>query len=456
MNNTDEGLLRRLAQGEDPEAYGVLLNRYADMVYSTCFRILRDSAEAADVTQETFFQLFKAAERITGSAGGWLHQVATRRCVDVVRQNASRRERENVYAQDIQPLNAQGSSWAEVAPFVDQAIERLPEQERDLVIQHFLERKSMTELAAETGLSQPTISRRIAQGLELMRTHLRAQGVSLGVVPLQTLLLNSALEAPEIVLQGLGKMGLLGAATTSGASAAATTAAATTAATAVIGKSTLAFAGFGAVAALVIAVAQPSTDFAPTAPLPPRAARPAVAAAVPPQTEESAAPAVPIITAEAAPAPALPAPAPEVAASVPKRPPYLLVYRTNAPAVSNALARAAALQSRAPASAAQPVYLPPAAPAVPPVGSGINDPELVNEYMQLYRPMLMQAQMLATSSPPTSLADPAKQRLPNAALPNAGYTPQSPNRPLNRSFTLGPGTQQRPPAQTAPGRRPAR
>src|SRR5512140_705427 len=98
MDTTDQLLVRRLAGQGDQEAFCTLLSRYADMVYSTCMRILRDEAQAADVTQETFFQLFKGANRITGSPGGWLHEVATRRAIDLVRQNISRRKREDSYA----------------------------------------------------------------------------------------------------------------------------------------------------------------------------------------------------------------------------------------------------------------------------------------------------------------------------------------------------------------------
>ncbi len=210
MENTDELLLRRLAAQEDQDAFCTLLNRYADMVYGTCMRILRDSSLAADVTQETFFQMFKAAGRITGSPGGWLHQVATRRSVDLVRQNVSRRRREEAYALD-QPEAS--SSWAEIGPLVDHALEQLSPEQRDLLVQHYLERKSLTRIAAETGVSQPTISRRVAEGLECLRERLRQDGAVLGTVPLQAMLLHSTEAVPEALMKALGKVALTQAAT---------------------------------------------------------------------------------------------------------------------------------------------------------------------------------------------------------------------------------------------------
>src|SRR3954469_3619396 len=89
--DSDRVLVRRFLRQQDGEAFSILMDRYADMVYTTSWRILRDETLAADAVQETFFQLVKNAEKITGSLGSWLHKVATRRSVDLIRQNVSRR-----------------------------------------------------------------------------------------------------------------------------------------------------------------------------------------------------------------------------------------------------------------------------------------------------------------------------------------------------------------------------
>src|SRR5947207_5573986 len=97
---TDGELVGRFVGQDDGEAFSILMRRYVDMVYTTCWRILRDEALAADAVQETFFQLVKDADRISGSLGSWLHRVATRRSVHFIRQNVSRRSREQSYFQD--------------------------------------------------------------------------------------------------------------------------------------------------------------------------------------------------------------------------------------------------------------------------------------------------------------------------------------------------------------------
>jgi len=93
MTSTDNTREDGAAWPADADALAAVVARHADMVYSTCRRVLGNDAEAADVAQETFFQFYRQADEITTSVGAWLHQVATRRAIDLVRQNVSRRRR---------------------------------------------------------------------------------------------------------------------------------------------------------------------------------------------------------------------------------------------------------------------------------------------------------------------------------------------------------------------------
>jgi RNA polymerase sigma-70 factor (ECF subfamily) len=208
-NDSDRALVRRFVRHRDGEAFSVLVNRYADMVYTTSWRVLRDETLASDAVQETFFHLVKNADRITGSLASWLHRVATRRAVDLIRQNVSRRSREESYALE---ATAPENSWAEVEPAVDEALEQLPEESRDVLLLHYLQGQSTVQIAAAHGVSQPTISRRLAGALELLREKLREKGISAGIVPLQAVLLHSNVATPEALRITLGKIALAKAA----------------------------------------------------------------------------------------------------------------------------------------------------------------------------------------------------------------------------------------------------
>ena len=88
MSQNESTLLRQFVQTGDAEAFSEITRRYAGLVYGTCLRVTGEAEHARDATQETFYQLLLSAGKVTGSLGGWLHQVATRRAVDLVRRYA--------------------------------------------------------------------------------------------------------------------------------------------------------------------------------------------------------------------------------------------------------------------------------------------------------------------------------------------------------------------------------
>ena len=67
----------RLAQLGDPSAFEIIYQKYASRVYALCLRMLRDPAEAEDLTQEAFLQLFRKLQTFRGESAfsTWLHRL---------------------------------------------------------------------------------------------------------------------------------------------------------------------------------------------------------------------------------------------------------------------------------------------------------------------------------------------------------------------------------------------
>jgi RNA polymerase sigma-70 factor (ECF subfamily) len=231
MAESENILLQRFVKGGDATAFSEIVRRHAGLVYAACVRVLGDADRAADATQETFFQFLRDAGRITGSLPNWLHRVATGKAVDVVRNDSSRRRREAEYA-DLK--QRQVGEWRELSPYVDQALDALDDEEREMLIRYFFEGCSMAEIAAAKGISHPTVSRRIEKGIGELRAQLRRRGLIVAGAALTSLLgQNAAQAAPAAVLQELGKIALVGseaaAATTVGTAGASATGAGTAA-----------------------------------------------------------------------------------------------------------------------------------------------------------------------------------------------------------------------------------
>jgi RNA polymerase sigma-70 factor (ECF subfamily) len=202
----DFALLRRYAGFGDAQAFAQIVQRYARFVYATCLRVIGDGSRAEDLSQETFFRLMRRPHEVRQNLGGWLHRTATHLALDSLRSETSRRKREIVYSTQ---CTQEACTWAELSPAVDQALTDMPEESRTLLIEHFLMGKSQAQLAAETGLSASTVSRRMHQALDELRQHLRLKGVYAMPAVLAGLLCHvAARQAPASLVRELGKMAM--------------------------------------------------------------------------------------------------------------------------------------------------------------------------------------------------------------------------------------------------------
>jgi RNA polymerase sigma factor (sigma-70 family) len=201
--------LRHFVKTSDAEAFSEIVQRHAGLVYGACLRVLLDRDKAADATQETFLELLRNAEKITGSLSSWLHRVATRRAINMVIKDSSRRRREAKYATE-KPLNS--SRWEDISTYIDEGLDDLDEEMREILIGHFFEGRTTVEIAADKGISQPTVSRRIEAGIGELRENLRKRGVVVALAGFSSLLTQNAVEAaPALVLKELGKIAIAGA-----------------------------------------------------------------------------------------------------------------------------------------------------------------------------------------------------------------------------------------------------
>ena len=208
MGTSEELLARYAAQG-DAEAFAVLARTHADMVYATSLRILGHAKDAEDVAQESFLELARKANEISVSVGAWLHGVATRKALHAMRSR-QRRMYHETQAQSIRPVN-EHSTWQDIAPVIDEAIESLPGELHAPLVLHFLEGKAQTEVAQELGISQPTVSRRLQTGIETIRRRLRKAGFLVTATALLGMLGTQTVHAaPPAVAAALGKLAVSG------------------------------------------------------------------------------------------------------------------------------------------------------------------------------------------------------------------------------------------------------
>ncbi|MBL7645085.1 MAG: sigma-70 family RNA polymerase sigma factor [Candidatus Hydrogenedentes bacterium] len=210
MDISDVALLRRWQQSSDSEAFTLLVMRHSGMVFNTCNRILRNRADAEDVTQECFMELGAVHTLVGNSLGGLLHTLATHRCLDRLKRESRRREREIQYAMGRPSSYTVG--WDDIYPHIDEAIASLPVKYRESIIRHFLKGQTHAEIGRELGIADPTVRYRINKGIERVRRDLHRRGITASASVVGTALEESTSEMVSANLAAnLGKLSLAGA-----------------------------------------------------------------------------------------------------------------------------------------------------------------------------------------------------------------------------------------------------
>ncbi len=197
----DATLLLRYATSRDAEAFAELVHRHAGLVFGVCRRICGNTADAEEVAQDCFLQLARHADRIRSSLPSWLHAVAVHAAVRASQVRRGRRSEILDAELPADPADG-GEAWRELIPHIDAALALLPVGQREALVLRYLEDRPQEDIAQIMGISQPTVSRRLHDGIAALRRHLG---------PMTADALPSLLVLPPAsLIADLGRMGMAG------------------------------------------------------------------------------------------------------------------------------------------------------------------------------------------------------------------------------------------------------
>jgi RNA polymerase sigma factor (sigma-70 family) len=177
-SQSDRELLRRFTRDGDGQAFAALLRRHGPMVWAACKRILSNTADAEDVVQKTFLLLAQKAAglRDPDSVGSWLYGVAYRLAL-WARAVGVRPVGDGSTPPQTPPDPVAVITERETQQLVDEALARLPERYRAVLVLCYLEGRTQNAAARQLGCSLSTLKRRLEEG----RTYLGQLLVRLGV-----------------------------------------------------------------------------------------------------------------------------------------------------------------------------------------------------------------------------------------------------------------------------------
>jgi RNA polymerase sigma-70 factor (ECF subfamily) len=172
--------MARIARGDD-RAFAEIYDHLAPMVYGIVLRIVRDPAQAEEVTQEAFVELWRQSGRFDSARGGlrgWAVMIARRRAVDRVRSEQSRRDRQLRHA--AAPAGAPDSPPDAVIESLERdrarrVLAQLGEAHRRALELAYFDGLTHVEIAERLGVPLGTVKTRIRDGLIRLRGLIAAQ-----------------------------------------------------------------------------------------------------------------------------------------------------------------------------------------------------------------------------------------------------------------------------------------
>ncbi|MBM2614201.1 RNA polymerase sigma factor [Actinoplanes sp. LDG1-06] len=175
LDAVDEGeLVRRVARG-DRRAFDELYRRTAPWLEVRLRRRCADPDVVADVLQETYMSVWRAAASFTGdetqgSAVGWLWTIAAHRLVDAFRRRARHTQLPPVpLTETVMPAAEDEVMAARVGQELEQALALLPAEAREVLRATVLDGFSIRETSVLLGVPENTVKSRIRRARIALR-----------------------------------------------------------------------------------------------------------------------------------------------------------------------------------------------------------------------------------------------------------------------------------------------
>ena len=181
LEAADEALAVRVCR-RDPAALAHLYDRYARAVYALAAHTL-GPGDAEEVVQDVFLTLWSKAEQFDparSAFGAWFMAIARHRVLDELRRRGYQRRLraaeavDRALAQAVDPaLSVEDEVWQrESGAAVLRALQRLPEEQRRVLVLGYFGGLSHAAMASHLGWPLGTVKKRIRLGLQKLRAAL--------------------------------------------------------------------------------------------------------------------------------------------------------------------------------------------------------------------------------------------------------------------------------------------
>jgi len=185
---TESDLIQQLRNG-DELAFKSLVESCQDMVFNTALSIVQHAADAEDVAQEVFIQVYRSIDQFKGDSrlSTWIYRITVTKSLDLIRSR--KRKKRFAFVTSLfgpnneilhDPVNFHHPGVVldqkEQAAVLFRLIDQLPENQKTAFILLKTEELSYQEIAQVMGLSVSAVESLLFRARQNLRKLLESQG----------------------------------------------------------------------------------------------------------------------------------------------------------------------------------------------------------------------------------------------------------------------------------------
>lgn len=164
---TDEDLVEKIAETNDPFLFGILYDRYAAVVYNKCLSFVNSKEEAQDITHDIFVKFFVKLGTYKGDSkfSTWLYAFTYNFCVNFIQRDLKEKKKTKSLDEEVE------DEW--IDEISDEEIHQLKAEKLSMALQQLApDDKAMLLMKYQDGMSIRDISNAFELGESAVKMRL--------------------------------------------------------------------------------------------------------------------------------------------------------------------------------------------------------------------------------------------------------------------------------------------
>ena len=164
----DDAVLIRQSQAGETDAFGLLVRRYQNVMYTVALRMVGNGEDARDVTQDAFVKAYRQLATFDPNYKffSWMYRIVVNESFNAIRARRPQEPIDNAVAGKGNPFET--ALAGERHAHIEAALQRLTPEYRSVVVLRHYAGQSYSEIAEALSIPEKTVKSRLFTARQLL------------------------------------------------------------------------------------------------------------------------------------------------------------------------------------------------------------------------------------------------------------------------------------------------